>query len=201
MTLQQELTSWFAPSAPTAAEVPSIGSRAPTGTKLQLSSSKPTVIAFLRHCGCPFAEKTYLNLREVARSHKDVDFIAVSHSTEESTNTWLKFLPQAGSEPGNFRVIVDAELEIYAAWGLGPSGYAHVLSPWSMYEVWRLGKQEGIWNRPTESGSRWQTSGYFAVDGNGVVRWGGSAKRADDIPDFEEAVREAEQGSKVEAKL
>ena len=45
------------------------------------------------------------------------------------------------------------------------------------------------WNRPTESGSRWQTSGSFAVDRNGVVRWGGPAGRADFIPDFEEAVK------------
>ena len=45
------------------------------------------------------------------------------------------------------------------------------------------------WNRPTESGSRWQTSGSFAVDRNGVVRWGGAAERADWIPDFEEAVK------------
>ena len=45
------------------------------------------------------------------------------------------------------------------------------------------------WNRPTESGSRWQTSGSFAVDRNWVVRWGGAAERADWIPDFEEAVK------------
>jgi len=54
--------------------------------------------------------------------------------------------------------------------------------------VWKLGREEGIWNRPTESGSRWQISGSFAVDGEGVVRWGGAASRADDVPDFEKAV-------------
>jgi len=201
MTFQQELSSWWAPKGQEVAQAPSIGDKAPTVEKLQVNSGTSTIILFLRHCGCPFAEKTFLNLRETAKAHKNLDFIAVSHSSEEATNSWLKSLPQAGSEPSNLRIVVDDKSEIYAAWGLGPSSYAHVLSPSSMYEAWRLGKEEGIWNRPTESGSRWQTSGYFAVDSKGVVRWGGAAKRADDMPDFEEAARAAEIGIKDEAKL
>ena len=47
--------------------------------------------------------------------------------------------------------------------------------------------------RPTESGSRWQKSGSFVVDTNGMVRWGGAAERADWIPDFEEAVKAVEE--------
>lgn len=64
-----------------------------------------------------------------------------------------------------------------------------MLNPWSMWEVYKLRKSEGILNRPTESGSRWQTSGSWGVDGKGVVRWGGVARAADDIADFEEGVR------------
>ena len=55
--------------------------------------------------------------------------------------------------------------------------------------MYLLGKGEGIWNRPTESGSRWQTSGSWGVDREGVVRWGGVAKAADDVPTFEGAVQ------------
>lgn len=55
-----------------------------------------------------------------------------------------------------------------------------------------LGKREEIWNRPTESGSRWQISGSFAVDGDGRVGWGGRAKGADDVPDFGKAVKALE---------
>jgi hypothetical protein len=69
------------------------------------------------------------------------------------------------------------------------SSFWHVLSPWALYSVYALGKGEGIWNRPTESGSRWQTAGSWAVDGGGVVRWGGLAKSADDVPTFEEGVK------------
>ncbi len=65
----------------------------------------------------------------------------------------------------------------------------HVLNPWSLYSVYKLGKTEGIWNRPTESGNRWQTAGGWAVDGKGIVRLGGVAKTADEVPDFGEAMK------------
>lgn len=87
------------------------------------------------------------------------------------------------------QVVVDSERKVYAAWGLGTSSFWHVLSPGGLWSVYNLGKEEGIWNRPTESGSRWQTSGSFAVDGKGIVRWGQPAPRADWIPAFEDAVK------------
>ena len=54
--------------------------------------------------------------------------------------------------------------------------------------MFRLGRSEEIWNRPTESGSRWQTAGLFAVDGNGVVRYAHVAQAADDRGDLDEAL-------------
>lgn len=89
-------------------------------------------------------------------------------------------------------VIVDDGRELYAKYGLGVSSAWHVLNPWSMWNVFRLGQKEKIWNRPTESGTRWQTSGSWAVDKEGVVRWGGVGRSADDVPDFEEAVKAIE---------
>lgn len=197
MTFQQELSSWFAPNQTSdVPPPPTPGSQAPQSPKLKLTPGQPTILTFLRHCGCPFAEKTFLNLREVAKAHKHLAFYAISHSDQAATETWLAALPQAGSEPSNLQVVVDAECESYAAWGLGVSGYAHALSPWSLWEVWKLGREEGIWNRPTESGSRWQKGGCFAVDGSGVVRWGAPAQRADEIPDLEAAVGSLEGSGK-----
>jgi len=114
-----------------------------------------------------------------------VNFIAVSHSDEESTEKWVVAV---GGQWDVTSVIVDSERELYAQWGLGVSSAWHVLNPWSMYSAIKLGKQEKIWNKPTESGSRWQTSGSFAVDGEGIVRWASVAKAADHIPDFSEAL-------------
>lgn len=194
MTFQQELSSWFAPrDGQDTPEPPAVGAKAPTSSKIQLSGA-PTVITFLRHCGCPWAEKTFLNLREVARAHRTTSFIAVSHSSQAATDTWLASLPQSGSEPDNLQVIVDEGREAYTAWGLGVASFGHVLSPTGLYNVWKLGREEGIWNRPTESGSRWQTSGSFGVDGSGVVKWSRPAQVAEDIPDFEEGATAAETG-------
>jgi hypothetical protein len=104
----------------------------------------------------PVAEKTFQSLRNAAGKNPDVNFIAVSHSDQEATDKWIIAV---GGE-WDTHVIVDAEREVYAQWGLGVSSAWHVLNPWSMYSVWKLGKQENIWNKPTESGSRWQTVCY-----------------------------------------
>lgn len=85
--------------------------------------------------------------------------------------------------------IVDDERTMYAEWGLGVSSFWHVLNPTSLFSVYKLGKQEGIWNRPTESGTRWQTSGSFAIDGDGIVRWSHPSESADDMLDFEAALK------------
>ncbi|KAI9645777.1 hypothetical protein NHQ30_005210 [Ciborinia camelliae] len=187
MTFQQELNSWLSPSPTDVQPPPEIISKAPSSSKLTFPNpnGKPTIIAFLRHCGCPFAEKTFLTLRNLATSNPHVNFIALSHSTQSSTETWLQSL--GGS--GHVQVIVDSDREIYAQWGLGTSPAWHVLNPWSFFSALKLWREEQIWNRPTESGSRWQMSGSWVVDREGLVRGGGVAKSADDIMDFEEAIK------------
>jgi hypothetical protein len=130
------------------------------------------------------AEKTFQELRKYVGKNPDVNFVAVSHSDEQATERWIIAV---GGEWGT-HVIVDTEKEIYAQWGLGVSSAWHVLNPWSMYSAYNRGKSEHIWNSPTESGSRWQTSGSIVVDGEDELRWSRVAKAADDIPDFQEAL-------------
>lgn len=184
MTYQQELKSWLSPSPKATSTAPAIGSPAPSTLLSSVPSDKPQIITFLRHCGCPFAEKTFLRLRSSALSHPDITFLAVSHSDQAATDQWV----QAVGGAGKVHVIVDSERDKYADWGLGISNFWHVLSPGGMWNVYKMGKEEGIWNRPTQSGSRWQTSGSFALDDQGIVRWSRAAPSADWIPDFEEAV-------------
>lgn len=95
------------------------------------------------------------------------------------------------SELPNLRVIVEESRSLYATWGLGTSSFLHWMSPSSIWSVVKMGREEGIWNRPTESGSRWQTSGSWAIDGEGIVKWGASSERADDegVWKFEEALK------------
>lgn len=205
MSFRQELSSWlFLPHLETAS-VPQPGNKAPSTVQLVLpcGDAKPAVIVFLRHCGCPcdflpslasyvtlltlsiVAEKTFHLMRSAAESYPDIHFIAISHSDRQATDKWVEAVGGAGG----VGVIVDANRTLYAQWGLGVSGWWHVLSPWSMWSVFSLWRNEKISNRPTESGSRWQTSGSFVVDGQGQVTWGGAAPSADTIPDFDAAVK------------
>ncbi|KAH7418220.1 hypothetical protein BKA64DRAFT_193161 [Cadophora sp. MPI-SDFR-AT-0126] len=182
MTFQQELSSWAFPNSVSTSPVPEVGSIAPATSQLSWPSSdgKPTIITFLRHCGCPFAEKAFLKLRDLSSKDTGTNYVAVSHSSDAATKNWVSSI----GGKGNVRVIVDEKRELYGKWGLGVSSTWHVLNPWSLYAVYTLGKREGIWNRPTESGTRWQTSGSFAVNGYGKIKWVAVPKAADDVPNF-----------------
>lgn len=132
----------------------------------------------------PVAEKTFIQFRALANKYPDIHFIAVSHSNEEATDKWVI---EVGGQ-WSVEIIVDESRELYAEWGLGISTAWHVLNPGAIGSLYTLAKKEGISNRPTESGNRWQTSGSWAVDGEGIVRWGKAAARANEIPDFTEAL-------------
>ncbi|KAI1494778.1 hypothetical protein F5X96DRAFT_615341 [Biscogniauxia mediterranea] len=194
MSLVQEWESFKTPPVKEVQPVPQVGSPAPVNENLKLPSDKPTLIVFLRHCGCPFAEKTFKALATLSMQYPEVNFVAVSHSSAEATEHWVV------SVGGNWEVsvVVDEMRDLYAQWGLGVSNTWHVLSPMTLYKTLRLAKDEHIWNRPTESGNRWQIGGAFAVDQTGVVRWGRVAASADEIPDFDAAL--ASLGVKTKPK-
>lgn len=206
MTLVQEFRSWITPAQGPVSASTELGHAAPATSQVPFprSDSKPTVIAFLRHCGCPcasitpaarllpilitqVAEKTFLRLRDAADRNPEVKFIAVSHSSELHTSKWLAEVGGAG-DTNPVDVVVDEDRAVYAKWGLGISSFLHVLSPGELSEVFSLAWNEGIRNRPTESGNRWQTSGAWAVNERGIIVWGHAAKGASEIPDFDEAV-------------
>ncbi len=158
MSFQQEAASWMFPSQLSTSPIPSIGANAPSTPKLQLpdSNEKPTILTFLRHCGCPFAEKTFLSLRAAASAHPSITFVAVSHSDQSATDKWL----QAVGGAQNVRIIVDTERELFARWGLGVSSFWHVLNPASMWSVYKLGKEHGIVSiAPTQSMPRLESRG------------------------------------------
>ena len=146
MTFQQELASWTFPAHLSPSLKPSIGANAPSTSNLQLPSpdEKPTILTFLRHCGCPFAEKTFLSFRAAACAYPSINFVAVSHSDQSSTEKWLKAI--GGAE--NVRIIVDSDRELFAQWGLGVSSLWHVLSPASMLNAYKLGRDQGIVSNP-----------------------------------------------------
>lgn len=120
--------------------------------------------------------------------HPDIHCIAISHSDTPSTERWLESLPDSSLNSA-VQIIIDDERHIYAAWGLGVSSFWHVLNPWSLYSVYVLGKQENIWNRPTESGTRWQAAGSFAIGSDGLVKWSRPNASANDVSNFHESLK------------
>lgn len=46
-------------------------------------NGRPAIIIFLRHCGCPFAEKAFKQLRAVAGAYGNkLNYYAVSHASK-----------------------------------------------------------------------------------------------------------------------
>ena len=148
MTFQQEVASWTFPSQLPYSPIPSIGANVPSTSQFHLPEpdGKPTILTFLRHCGCPFAEKTFLSFRATASIHPSIHFIAISHSDQSATEKWLKAIGGAG----NVRVIVDKDRELFAQWGLGMCSFWHVLSPAGLWNVYKLGRAQGIVSKFSE---------------------------------------------------
>lgn len=54
MSWQTELRSWMFPTTHPTIEPPTVGQKAPPTEKFKVEQDgKPTIVAFLRHCGCP----------------------------------------------------------------------------------------------------------------------------------------------------
>jgi hypothetical protein len=105
------LRSIIPPSSLPEIPPPKVGDEAPPLSKLV--SDKPAIVAFLRHIGCPFAEKTFIEFRGFAEKHDDeYQYIAITHGTEADTNDFIQEIGGAG----NIDVISDPDREIYGKW-------------------------------------------------------------------------------------
>jgi hypothetical protein len=79
LTVPNALKSWATPPPPPIeiAPAPVLGTKAPASNKLRLPAldGRPSVVVFLRHCGCPctsFAEKHFLNGKKGGRLTKAI---------------------------------------------------------------------------------------------------------------------------------
>jgi hypothetical protein len=161
--------------------VPAPGDRAPSAP-VAPTGAEPTIVAFLRHTGCPFAERTMHMLRDGAAAAPEVRWLAVSHAPSEATGRWCASIGGAG----DVELVSDPSRKLYAAWGLGRTTLGHFLGRRSLASVSALAR-EGIRNRHP-SGTRWQSAGTFALDRDGVVRWRHVPEHAGDLPNLDEAL-------------
>jgi len=121
-------------------------------------------------------------LRDAAERSPEVQWIAISHASEEATTRWCEAVGGAG------RVVVasDPSRRAYADWGLGLTSVGHFAGRRSLAAVATLARR-GIRNRHPH-GTRWQSAGTFALDATGIVRWSLLPTHAGELPDLESAV-------------
>ena len=132
------------------------------------------LVAFLRHVGCPFAERDVKKLVEWAKANPEIPVFVVSHGSQDATDQWLA---KIGGAQGLI-IIIDESRNLYREWGLGYSNVLHFLGLRSLLGVVRLWFF-GIYNRPA-SGTRWQRSGIFLME-NGHVSWSFIPETADEF--------------------
>lgn len=77
MSWQAELKSWMSPSHVATNEIPAVGSKAPCTPRFSMppGDGRPTVVTFLRHCGCPCEllrspARRLVHLADMAQSQK-----------------------------------------------------------------------------------------------------------------------------------
>jgi hypothetical protein len=149
---------------------------------VELDPRRPAIVAFLRHAGCPFAERTMQLLRTAATSTPETRWIAISHAPAAETERWCEAIGGAGA----VLLASDPSRHAYAEWGLGRTDLGHFMGRQSLSAVAGLAR-EGIRNRHP-SGTRWQSAGTFALDREHVVRWRHVPVHAGELPDLEDAL-------------
>lgn len=147
-----------------------------------LESGRPAIVSFLRHTGCPFAERTMQMLRGQAERSPQVQWVAISHAPAAETARWCA----AVGGPGMVVLASDPSRRSYAAWGLGRTDLGHFMGRRSLAAVAGLART-GIRNRHP-AGTRWQSAGTFALDRAGIVRWRSLPAHAGELPDLQRAL-------------
>ncbi|THX83888.1 hypothetical protein D6D05_03369 [Aureobasidium pullulans] len=187
-------------SSPSVAALPEIGDQAPArvgSVDLKSGGGRPTLVAFVRHCGCPFAEKEVQLLGAESRKNEKLHVVIVQHSEEATTQQWFEDIggKKAFPDSKRYTLVADPERKAYAAWGVGSLGWGGMVNGGVMEALKSLKESDGIDLRPTGVGSyRWQNSGGFAVDSAGTIRWRKIAKDSSDMCDYSEAAKTITEG-------
>ncbi|WWD08988.1 hypothetical protein V865_007103 [Kwoniella europaea PYCC6329] len=188
------LQSIIPQTSPTPSTLPEIDSKAPPlpSTDIRLDDGTPTLVAFVRHCGCPFAEKEINLLSEEVRKNDELRVIIVQHAEMDQVKSWFDEIggPSLFPDSNRYILLPDPKREIYAQWGIGQLGWMGMINSTVLDNLKQLKQSDGIDLRTTGKGSyRWQNSGGFAVDGKGVVKWRKVAEDSSDICDYTNASR------------
>jgi hypothetical protein len=157
--LPYDLQSLIGVHKGTPSKTPEIGQPAPQLDGTNYTSSA-TLIGFVRHCGCPFAEYEVKSLAKVHSQYPKIQIIIVAHSDQEVVDDWFNRVGKPNFDNlDNIKVIADPEYKVYDKFGIGQLSWSGLFSTSMISELRALASQ-GIKNTQTGKGSnRWQNSG------------------------------------------
>ena len=130
----------------------------------EIRSPGQSLLVFVRHTGCPFAERDIKRARAWAAENPEVQVIVVTHGDEGLRDTWVADI--GGAE--GLTLYHDPERCLYGQAGLGFSAASHFMGFPSLLGVMRLWR-EGTRNR-SASGTRWQRAGVLPLK-DGKLVW------------------------------
>lgn len=138
---------------------------------------EPTIVAFLRHFGCPFCREMVADLRDLSREIDDsLPVLFVYQNTPEAGEEFFRETwPEA-------RAVADPDRRLYEAFGVGQASVGQALNPgvWACtFRAVSRGHLPGV----PDSDPR-TMPGLFIVDSEGTVRWAHDFAHAADHPDF-----------------
>ena len=163
------------PTTQVVSTVPRLGDK--VSVTREFACSSDVLFVFVRHIGCPFAERDIKVSNTWAAAHTDVTVVVVTHGDIAVRDAWLNVI--GGVQHLHFHH--DPERTLYGQFGLGYSSVWHFMGPeslWGGMSLWR----KGIRNRMA-SGTRWQRAGVFRVR-NGRLIWNAIPRSAQmfDLP-------------------
>jgi hypothetical protein len=146
------------------------------GTLGDQLDSRPTLVVFLRHLGCPFSRELLTDLKgraEGGDGFPPVLFVAMGTPAEVQSFA-------EGLWPGA-RVVSDPEQRLYRAFDVPRAGLGQLLGP----KVWACGiraiAKGHLGSKPI--GDVMQMPAFLVLDGTNVV-WRHVPRHAADHPDF-----------------
>ncbi|PWN44392.1 hypothetical protein IE81DRAFT_321286 [Ceraceosorus guamensis] len=172
---------------------PAVGSQAPslpTGIDSWQTQGGPgTLVAFVRHCGCPFAEEEVKNLIEASKTNPGLRVVVITHAERDVAENWFREVGRDDFPSTTHPILIDdPSTRLYATWGIGELSWGGLFNLSMLSRLRELASTKGISNRKTGKGSqRWQNSGGFAVDRTGKVTWAKVASDAGDTCDYVKA--------------
>jgi len=139
----------------------------------------PTLLAFLRHFGCPFCKETIAGLREATL--RDARYPAVLFFYQGSPTEGKAFMRRYWPEA---RAVADPDAQFYDGIGIGRGGIMQLFHP-GVVPVLLRARAQGLLDEPGERGvgDARRMPGMFLVRGAEIV-WAHRARHQADHPEF-----------------